>query len=200
MFVNENTRQKKKIKIKKKKIKKKTNTNTSKECHICHYWCFEDIGFKHEPYLCNGCHGLIQKAMNFNDVAIVYVEQNVYRIHFWYMSKDDATSMTNNSNLDEKMGGLYFFCNKVSKFNSIEGNFVEKTYYQENRDVILNGVKNYYKDYNERLKNQARDKYRNLSEEEKDNIKRKYGRSRYHNMSEEEKQRIKEYQKNYRKV
>ena len=25
-------------------------------------------------YLCNGCHDLMQKAMSFNDVAIVYVK------------------------------------------------------------------------------------------------------------------------------
>ena len=57
-------------------------TNTSKECKIFHYWYFEDIGFKHEPYICNGCHGLMQKAMNFNDVAIAYVKGSAYRIHF----------------------------------------------------------------------------------------------------------------------
>ena len=34
-------------------------TNASKECDICHYWHFKDIGFKYEPYLCNGCHDLI---------------------------------------------------------------------------------------------------------------------------------------------
>ena len=38
-------------------------TNLSKECDICHYWYFKDIGFKYEPYLCNGCHDLIQKAI-----------------------------------------------------------------------------------------------------------------------------------------
>ena len=32
-------------------------TNLSKECDICHYWYFKDIGFKYEMYLCNGCHG-----------------------------------------------------------------------------------------------------------------------------------------------
>ena len=42
-----------------------------------------------KPYLCNGSHDLIQKAMNFNDVAIIYVKGSAYRIHFWYMSKDD---------------------------------------------------------------------------------------------------------------
>ena len=41
------------------------------------------------------------------------------------------------------------------------------TYYQRNRDVILNRGKDYYENDKERLRGQARDKYRNLSEEEK---------------------------------
>ena len=46
-------------------------TSASKECHICHFWYFKDIGFRYEPYLWNGCHDLMQKAMSFNNVAIV---------------------------------------------------------------------------------------------------------------------------------
>ena len=41
------------------------------------------------------------------------------------------------------------------------------TYYQKNRNIILNKAKDYYKNNKERLKEQARDKYRSLSEEEK---------------------------------
>ena len=52
-------------------------TNLLKECDICHYWYFKDIGFKYEKYLCHGCHDLMQKAMSFNNVAIVYVKENV---------------------------------------------------------------------------------------------------------------------------
>ena len=26
-------------------------TNASKECDICHYWCFLDENFNYEPYL-----------------------------------------------------------------------------------------------------------------------------------------------------
>ena len=48
-----------------------------------------------------------------------------------------------------------------------ECNSVELTYYQRNRDVILNRAKDYYENDKERLREQARDKYRNLSEEEK---------------------------------
>ena len=40
------------------------------------------------------------------------------------------------------------------------------TYYQKNRDVILNRAKDYYEYDQERLREQARDKYRDLSEEE----------------------------------
>ena len=83
-------------------------TNASKECDICHYWYFKDIGFKYEPYLCNGCHDLMQKAMSFNDIAIVYVKGSAYRIRFWYMSKDDAISIMNNSSLIDKKGVLQF--------------------------------------------------------------------------------------------
>ena len=70
---------------------------------------FKDIGFKYEPYLCNGSHDLMQKAMSFNDVAIVYVKGSAYRIHFCYMSKDDAISIMNNSNLVDKKGVFNFF-------------------------------------------------------------------------------------------
>ena len=45
-------------------------TNLSKECDICHYWYS-----KYQPYLCNGCHDLMQKA-------IVYIKGSAYRIHF----------------------------------------------------------------------------------------------------------------------
>ena len=56
-------------------------TNASKECDICYYWYFKDIGFMYEPYLCNGYHDLMEKAMSFNVVAIVYVKWNAFRIH-----------------------------------------------------------------------------------------------------------------------
>ena len=77
-------------------------SDKSKECDICHYWYFLDKNFKYEPYLCNGCHDLMQKTMSFNDVAIVSIKGSDYRIHFWYMSKSDAINLLNNSVLDNK--------------------------------------------------------------------------------------------------
>ena len=43
----------------------------------------------------------------------------------------------------------------------------ELTYYQRDKDVILNRAKDYYENDNKRLREQARYKYRNLSEEDK---------------------------------
>ena len=85
------------------------NTNLSKECDICHYWYFKCIGCKYEKDLCNGCDDLMQKAMSFNNVAVSYVKRSAYRIHLWYMSKDDAISIMNGSNLVDRKGVLYFF-------------------------------------------------------------------------------------------
>ena len=44
--------------------------------------------------------------MSFNDVAIVSVKGSDYRIHFWYMGKDDAISIMHNSSLNDKIGVL----------------------------------------------------------------------------------------------
>ena len=81
-------------------------TNKSKECDICHYWYFLDKNFNYEKYLCNGCQDLMQKAMSFNDVVIVSIKGNDYRIHFWYISKNDAIALMTNSNLNDKNGIL----------------------------------------------------------------------------------------------
>ena len=49
--------------------------------------------------------------------------------------------------------------------------YINLTYYQKNRDVILSRAKDYYENDNERLGEQARDKYSNLSEEKKQKIR-----------------------------
>ena len=81
-------------------------TNLLKECELCHYLYFKNIGFKYEKYLCNCCHDLVQKAMSFNNVAIIYVKGSAYRMHFWYMSKDDAINIMNGAILIDKRGVL----------------------------------------------------------------------------------------------
>ena len=119
----------------------------------------------------------MQNAINFNNVAIVSIKESDCRIKFWYMSKDDTINIMNNSNLNEKNGLLQILFSLYIKLS-------ETTFYQKNRDVILDRAKKYYENNTKVLKDKARDKYRDLSDEEK-NIKREYGRNRYHNMSEE---------------
>ena len=42
--------------------------------------------------------------MNFNIVAIAYVKESAYKIHFCHMSKYDAINIMNGSNLVDKKG------------------------------------------------------------------------------------------------
>ena len=48
----------------------------------------------------------MQKTISYNNVAIVNVKFNDYRIHFWHISKDDAINIMRNSNLIDKKGTL----------------------------------------------------------------------------------------------
>ena len=102
--------------------------------------------------------------MNFNDVAIVSIKWNDYRIHFWYMSKMDAIALMSNSNLKDKNFMIFF--SRYIKMN-------ETTYYQRNRDMILNRAKDYYENnkelLRERERERAKNKYRELPEKEKIN-------------------------------
>ena len=90
--------------------------------------------FNYEQYRCNGCHDLMQKAMNFNDAAIVFIKGSDYRIHFWYMSKDDEIKIINY----DKSGLLQIFILLYMKM-------CEKSYYQRNGNVMLNTAKEHYK-------------------------------------------------------
>ena len=41
----------------------------------------------------------MQKGMGFNNIAIVYIKETAYRIHFWYMGKDDTINIMTGSYL-----------------------------------------------------------------------------------------------------
>ena len=49
----------------------------------------------------------MQKAIYFN-AAVVSIKESDYRIHFWYMSKDDAINIMKSSNL-KKVDHYKFF-------------------------------------------------------------------------------------------
>ena len=40
-------------------------TNKSKECMLCHYWYFIDVGYKFQRYIWNACHAVPIMAYEF---------------------------------------------------------------------------------------------------------------------------------------
>ena len=77
-------------------------SDKSKECMICHYWYFKDIGYKYEPYVYNGCHDLSMMAYELKNIAILNVKRVDYRCVLWNMTQNDAINLLNNSWLDNK--------------------------------------------------------------------------------------------------
>ena len=77
-------------------------TIKSVECMICHYWCFKVIGFKHQPYVCNGCHDFPMIVQNLDDFVTLRVKSLDYRCCVVNMSKKDTIRLLNNSVLDNK--------------------------------------------------------------------------------------------------
>ena len=75
----------------------------------------------------------------------------------------------------------------------------EDTYYQRNKEVIKQRVKNYYENNKEILRERGKNKYRELSEEKKckEAVPKK---NRYRDISDEKKRKLKEYHKNYREA
>ena len=69
---------------------------------ICHYWCFKDISYKYEPYVCNGCHDLSMVVYGLKDFMILSIKGVDYRCYVFNMSKTDAINLLNNFVLDNK--------------------------------------------------------------------------------------------------
>ena len=54
-------------------------TSASKECELCHYWFFKDIGFKFEEHVCNKCHDLSTMAYSLKNIAILNAKGGTFR-------------------------------------------------------------------------------------------------------------------------
>ena len=52
-----------------------------------------NISFRFQPNVCDGYHDFLQKSISFKEVAIVPVKINIYRSHYWSMSKNKAVNM-----------------------------------------------------------------------------------------------------------
>ena len=78
------------------------NSDTSKECMICHYWYFKDIGYKYEPHVCNKCYDLLMVVYDRKNFMILNIKGVDYRCYGFNMSRSDAINLLNNSWLDNK--------------------------------------------------------------------------------------------------
>ena len=77
-------------------------SNKVVKCIICHYWYFKDIGFKYQPYVCNGWHDFSMIVQNLDDFVILGIKKDDYRCYIVGMNKKDAISLLNKSVLDNK--------------------------------------------------------------------------------------------------
>ena len=72
-------------------------TNASKECKLCHYWFFKDIGFKFEEHVCNKYHDLITIAYSLKDIAILNAKGATFRCILMGTSKNKGLKRLNNA-------------------------------------------------------------------------------------------------------
>ena len=77
-------------------------SNKLVECMICHYWYFKYIGFKYQPYVCNGCQDFSMIVQSLIDFVILKIEKLDYRCYIVGINKKDPISLLNNFVLDNK--------------------------------------------------------------------------------------------------
>ena len=72
-------------------------TSASKECELCCYWFFKDIGFKLEENVCSRYHCLITIAHSLKNIVILSAKGNTLRSLLRGISKNKALKRLNNS-------------------------------------------------------------------------------------------------------
>ena len=83
-------------------IEVKKNKLVSKECIICNYWYFINRNLNYQRYVCDGCHDMSLKTGSMHNLAIVYNNDNTYRINFAFMSKINALNLIKNAVIIDK--------------------------------------------------------------------------------------------------
>ena len=72
-------------------------TSASKECGLCHYWFFKNIGFKFEEPVCNKFHDLLMIAYSLKDVGILNAKGSTYRCILMGINKNEGLKRLNKS-------------------------------------------------------------------------------------------------------
>ena len=71
-------------------IKQTDHENVSLYWYYWYYWYFLNKNFRYGPFTCDGCYDIVQRLIDFKDIAIVHIKNNAYRIYFQHMSKHQA--------------------------------------------------------------------------------------------------------------
>ena len=74
----------------------------SKKCMLCHYWCFREVGYKFQLYVCNGCHAMSMMGQESKSIATLNTKGVDFRCTLWGISKNDVVDRLNNSVLEDK--------------------------------------------------------------------------------------------------
>ena len=74
----------------------------SKECELCHYWYFKDVGFKFEEHVCNRGHDLLTMAYLLENTAILSANGATFRCILWSISRNEGLRRLNSSVLEDK--------------------------------------------------------------------------------------------------
>ena len=65
-------------------------TSESKECELCHYWFFKDVGFKFEEHVCNRFHDLLTMAHSLKNITILSAKGATFRCLLMGINKNEA--------------------------------------------------------------------------------------------------------------
>ena len=74
----------------------------SVKCMICNYWYFKDIGFKYQPYVCNGYHDFSMTVQNLSDFFTVNIKKVDYKVYISGIDKKAAVFILKNSEFGNK--------------------------------------------------------------------------------------------------
>ena len=72
-------------------------TSASKECELCHFWFFKDVGFKLEKIVCNGWHDLLTMAHSLKNIAILSAKGATFRCLLIGINKNETLKKMDNS-------------------------------------------------------------------------------------------------------
>ena len=72
-------------------------TRASKECELCHYWFFKEIGFKFEEHVSNKCHDLLTMAYSLKNIVKLNAKGATFRCILMGISKNEGLKRLSNS-------------------------------------------------------------------------------------------------------